>query len=80
MSAMITLDAGHFFGNFFIKPCSSSSSMSSSDEELENKSNLVPKSDHEDWFDNDETNSDTSLDDVQVESLVLNGAFKGSFI
>ena len=48
---------------YFIKPFSSSSS---SDEDFENKENLAAKSKHTDWFDNHETDSETSLDEKNV--------------
>ena len=49
---------------YFIKHFSSSSS---SDEDFENKENLAAKSKHTDWFDNHETDSDTSLDEKDVK-------------
>ena len=49
---------------YFIKHFSSSSS---SDEDFENKENLAAKSKHTDWFDNHETDSNTSLDEKGVE-------------
>ena len=49
---------------YFIKHFSSSSA---SDEDFENKENLAAKSKHTDWFDNHETDSDTSLDEKDVK-------------
>ena len=47
---------------YFIKHFSSSSSS-----DFENKENLAAKSKHTDWFDNHETDSDTSLDEKDVK-------------